>query len=103
MCIDKHGEATKIAAIGEATAQAYSKQQEAIGEEAIKQIKIVELISAAIENGNIKIVPDVLVSGGGNAADGLMGMLTKLLPGVDIPALVKKSGTASVEGRSTGS
>lgn len=75
----------------------------AIGEEAIKQIKIVELISAAIENGNIKIVPDVLVSGGGNAADGLMGMLTKLLPGVDIPALVKKSGTAAVEGRSTSS
>ena len=29
-------------------------------------------------------MPDVLVTGGGNAADGLMGMLTKLLPGVDI-------------------
>jgi uncharacterized membrane protein YqiK len=84
------GEASKIAAIGEATAQAYSKQQAAIGEEAIKQIKIVELISAAIQNGNIKIVPDVLVTGGGNAGDGLMGMLTKLLPGVDIAALVKR-------------
>ena len=85
------GEASKIAAIGEATAQAYSKQQAAIGEEAIKQIKIVELIAAAIENGNIKIVPDVLVTGGGNAADGLMGMLTKLLPGVDLNAMLKKS------------
>lgn len=84
------GEASKIAAIGEATAQAYSKQQEAIGEDAIKQIKIVELISTAIENGKIRIVPDVLVSGGGSAADGLMGMLTKLLPGVDIPTLMKK-------------
>lgn len=84
------GEASKIAAIGEATAQAYNKQQQAIGEEAIKQIKIVELISAAIQNGSIKIVPDVLVTGGGNATDGLMGMLTKLLPGVDIPALLKK-------------
>src|SRR5512136_3143314 len=83
------GEASKIAAIGEATAQAYSKQQEAIGEEAIKQIKIVELIAAAIENGNIKIVPDVLVTGGGSAADGLMGMLTKLLPGVDLSTLLK--------------
>jgi regulator of protease activity HflC (stomatin/prohibitin superfamily) len=89
------GEASKIAAIGEATAQAYSKQQEAIGEEAIKQIKIVELIAAAIENGNIKIVPDVLVTGGGNAADGLMGMLTKLLPGVDIPGLLKKPAASS--------
>jgi len=84
------GEASKIAAIGDATAQAYSKQKEAIGEDAIKQIKIVELISAAIENGQIKIVPDVLVSGSGNAADGLMGQLTRLLPGVDLNALVAK-------------
>ena len=84
------GEASKIAAIGEATAQAYNKQQQAIGEDAIKQIKIVELIAAAIEKGHIKIVPDVLVAGGGNATDGLMGMLTKLLPGVDFPALIKK-------------
>ena len=59
-------------------------------EEAIKQIKIVELISAAIENGKIKIVPDVLVSGGGNATDGLMGQLTKLLPGVDLSGLANK-------------
>ena len=60
------------------------------GEDAIKQIKIVELISAAIENGKIKIVPDVLVSGGGNATDGLMGQLTKLLPGVDLSGLANK-------------
>lgn len=84
------GEASKIAAIGEATAQAYSKQQEAIGEDAIKQIKIVELISTAIENGQIKIVPEVLVTGGGSAAEGLMAMLTKLLPGIDLPNLMKK-------------
>jgi hypothetical protein len=70
------GEASKIAAIGEATAQAHNKQREAIGEEAIKQIKI---------------VPDVLVTGGGSAGDGLMGMLTKLLPGVDLGALGKKT------------
>jgi regulator of protease activity HflC (stomatin/prohibitin superfamily) len=86
------GEASQIAAVGEATAQAYSKQQAAIGEEAIKQIKIVELIAAAIQSGKIKIVPDVLVSGGGNAGDGLMGMLTKLLPGVDLNALIHKPG-----------
>jgi uncharacterized membrane protein YqiK len=84
------GEASKIAAIGEATAQAYTKQKEAIGEDAIKQIKIVELISTAIQNGGIKIVPDVLVAGGGNATDGLMGMLTKLLPEVDLAALLGK-------------
>lgn len=89
------GEASKIAAIGDATAQAYSKQKEAIGEDAIKQIKIVELISAAIENGQIKIVPDVLVSGGGTAGDGLMGQLTRLLPGVDLNALMAKGGEAA--------
>ncbi|MBI1921187.1 MAG: hypothetical protein HYS23_08925 [Geobacter sp.] len=96
------GEASKIAAIGEATAQAYSKQQEAIGEDAIKQIKIVELISAAIENGKIKIVPDVLVSGGGNAADGLMGMLTKLMPGTDLNAILAKAVPAAPEKRLDG-
>lgn len=85
------GEASKIAAIGEATAQAYNKQQEAIGEDAIKQIKIVELIAAAIQSGQIKIMPDVLVTGGAGAADGLMGMLTKLLPGIDLQALLGKS------------
>jgi regulator of protease activity HflC (stomatin/prohibitin superfamily) len=84
------GEASKIAAIGEATAQAYSKQQEAIGEEAIKQIKIVELISNAIQNGQIKIVPDVLVTGNGSAGDGLLGQLARLLPGVDLNSLVSK-------------
>ncbi|MCM0083448.1 hypothetical protein L4X63_17830 [Geomonas sp. Red32] len=84
------GEAAKIAAIGEATAQAYEKQQEAIGEEAIKQIKIVELISQAIEQGAIKIVPDVLVTGGGSAVDGLMGQLSRLLPGVDLMALTRR-------------
>ena len=91
------GEASKIAAIGEATAQAYSKQQAAIGEEAIKQIKIVELIAAAVDHGKIKVVPDVLVTGGGNASDGLMGMVTKLLPGIDIPALVKKAASKTPE------
>ncbi len=35
------------------------------------------------------------MAGGGNAADGLMGMLTKLLPGIDVSALLKKSGKSS--------
>jgi len=70
--------------------QACNKQQEAIGEEAIKQIQIVELISAAIQDGKIKIVPDVLVTGGGTLGDELMGQLTRLLPGVDLNALLGK-------------
>lgn len=43
---------------------------------------------AAIENG--KIIPDVLVTGGGIAGDGLMGQLTRLLPGIDLRGLMKK-------------
>jgi hypothetical protein len=39
------------------------------------------VIAAAIENGKTKIVPDVLVTGGGTAGDGLMGQLSGLLPG----------------------
>jgi len=31
-----------------------------------------------------------MVSGGGSAADGLMGQLSRFLPGVDLGALVKK-------------
>lgn len=45
----------------------------------------------------IKIVPDVLVTGGGSAADGLMGMLTKLLPGGDLSTLLKKSVSSKSE------
>lgn len=87
------GEASKIAAIGDATAQAYTTQKEAIGEDAIKQIKIVELIASAIEKGQIKIVPDVMVSGGASAGDGLMGVLAKILPGVQLNQLLGKNTT----------
>ena len=47
---------------------------------------------AAIESGKIKIVPDVLASGNGGAADGLMGQLARVLPGVDLNGLVGKQG-----------
>jgi len=33
-----------------------------------------------------------LLIGGGSAGDGLMGRLTRLLPGVDLGALLRKSG-----------
>lgn len=83
------GEAAKIAAIGASTAEAYNKQQEAIGKEAIQQIKVVELISNAIQAGQIKIVPDVLVTGGASAGDGFMAQLSRLLPGVDLGKILR--------------
>jgi len=40
----------------------------------------------------------VLVTGGRAAGDGLMGQLSRLLPGVDLNALVKKQGYGAVQG-----
>ncbi len=54
-------EATKIRAVGEATAEAYDKQQEAVGQSNLFGIEVVKAISAA----GLKITPDILVSGGG--------------------------------------
>ncbi|MBE9608260.1 hypothetical protein INR99_02755 [Chitinilyticum litopenaei] len=83
------GEAAKISAIGEATALAYQKQTEALGEDAIRSIKLVELISGAIERGQLKIVPDVMVSGSG-ASEGFMAQLARLLPGMDLGQLLAR-------------
>jgi hypothetical protein len=52
------------------------------------------LIAVAVENGKIKIVPDLLITGGGTAGDGLMGRLTRLLAGVDLSGLLKKQAVA---------
>lgn len=84
------GEAAKIDSIGKATANAYKEQKEAMGQDSITTIKIVELITNALKSGTIKIVPDVLVTGGANAADGLMGTISKILPGININSLLSK-------------
>ncbi|HQQ63202.1 MAG TPA: SPFH domain-containing protein [Pseudomonadales bacterium] len=64
-------EASKILAIGKATAEAYELQNKAIGGTGVTAIEISKQIAA----GNIKITPDLLVQGG----DGIGGLLSTYL------------------------
>jgi len=65
-------EAAKIEAIGKSTAEAYSLQVQAMGQDNFSKFKITEEIG---KNG-IKIIPDVLITGGENGSGGpLNGLL----------------------------
>ena len=85
--LKKEGEAKGIEAIGKAegvaieakgsaTAEAYEKQKQAIGQEGVIAVQVAEKIAG----GNVKIVPDTLVTGGdGGASLGplIAGFLSK--------------------------
>lgn len=82
--LKKEGEAKGIEAIGkaegvaigakmEATAEGYEKQKAAIGNEGVIQVQIAEKIS----QGNVKIVPETLITNGDGGL--LSGVLTKLM------------------------
>lgn len=59
-----HAEGEKIAAVGQATAEAYTQQAKAVGQYPLSIIEIMKQIAG----GNIKITPEILVQGG-NGAD----------------------------------
>jgi regulator of protease activity HflC (stomatin/prohibitin superfamily) len=68
------GEAKKIEAIGQATAEAYRKQNAALGQEAITAIEVIKKVA----EGNIRITPDILVAGEkGGLLDILLAQLVK--------------------------
>lgn len=68
------GEAKKIEAIGQATAAAYRKQNEALGQEAVTAIELIKKIA----EGNVRITPDILVAGEkGGMLDILFAQLVK--------------------------
>ncbi|HWB25411.1 MAG TPA: SPFH domain-containing protein [Chitinophagaceae bacterium] len=67
-------EAEKIMAIGKSTAEAYELQVKAMGGDNFTKFKITEEIG----KGNIKIIPDLIVSGSGNNADGSLSGLMGL-------------------------
>lgn len=75
-----NADATKIAAIGKATADAYTLQVQAMGQNNFAQFKITESIGA----NNIKLMPDVLITGveSGGPMNGLLGL--KLLENMDL-------------------
>jgi regulator of protease activity HflC (stomatin/prohibitin superfamily) len=72
----------EVEAIGMARAKAYEAQVKALG---MNQTAIVNAINALSEK-NMKIVPDILVTGGGNSGpmDGLAGVLMKYFNGKSI-------------------
>jgi uncharacterized membrane protein YqiK len=87
--LKQEGVAAGIEAIGKAegiaieakmgaTAEGYEKQRQAIGEEGVIQVQIAEKFA----NGNVKIVPDTLVTsgdGGGGVGQLISAYLTKMI------------------------
>jgi uncharacterized membrane protein YqiK len=68
-----NAEAEKILAIGKSTAEAYELGVKALGGENFTRYKITEELS----KGNVKLIPEILIGGGGNggtAIDGLLGL-----------------------------
>jgi uncharacterized membrane protein YqiK len=69
-------EASKILAIGKSTAEAYELAVEALGSENFTRFKITEELA----KGRIKLMPEVLIGGGGNgngqgnAMEGMLGL-----------------------------
>ena len=67
-----NAEAEKILAIGKSNAEAYKLSVEAMGGNNFTQLKIMENIASQ----NVKIMPDVLIGGNGDAANGgISGLL----------------------------
>lgn len=64
-------EAEKIMAIGKSTAEAYQLQVTAMGGDNFTKYKITEEIG----KGNIKVMPDVLISGNNGSEGGISGLL----------------------------
>ncbi len=64
-------EAEKIMAIGKSTAEAYELQVKAMGGDNFTKFKITEEIG----KGNIKIIPDLIVSGGNGTDGSLSGLM----------------------------
>ena len=67
-------EATKIAAIGDATAKAYQAQVDAMGADNFAKFKIIEEIA----NGHVRIIPEIQfnngANGGGSNIDTILGL-----------------------------
>ena len=64
-------EAEKIMAIGKSTAESYELQVSAMGEDNFAKYKITEEIG----KGNIKVIPDVLITGTNGSEGGISGLL----------------------------
>ena len=63
-------EAEKIIAIGKSTAESYKLQVSAMGDDNFTKYKITEEIG----KGNIKVIPDVLITGTNGSEGGISGL-----------------------------
>jgi len=68
-------QAAEVEAVGLAKAKAYAQQVSALGQMATAMVNIAESFS----KGGVKIMPDVLVTGGGNALEALAATFTDKL------------------------
>ena len=59
-------EATKILAIGKSNAEAYELQVKSVGSDGFVKMKVTEIIG----RDHVKIMPDVLIAGGGEGGGG---------------------------------
>lgn len=94
-------EAESILAIGKANAEAYELAVKAMGEGNFTQLKITEHIGRE----KIKLMPDLLITGGGGGSGGPMGgllglkLLEQMGERITPPAELPKNGAAKVEGK----
>ena len=68
-------EGEKILAIGNATAEAYTKQAMALGQSPLATIEVMKQVSG----GKIKITPDILINGGGNGEGNSSNVLSAFI------------------------
>ncbi|HEY7293647.1 MAG TPA: SPFH domain-containing protein, partial [Dehalococcoidia bacterium] len=73
LTVEGEAEGSKILAVGNATAEAYDKQVEAVGQANLSAIELMKAIAGA----GLKITPDIVVGGGG--ADGGNAMFSAFL------------------------
>nr|WP_155075439.1 SPFH domain-containing protein [Flavobacterium sp. MC2016-06]MBU3858329.1 flotillin family protein [Flavobacterium sp. MC2016-06] len=79
-------EAEKIMAVGKSTAEAYQLQVSAMGGDNFTRYKVTEEIG----KGNIKVIPDVLITGNGGSDGSISGLLgLKLMEMMDTDKNVK--------------
>jgi regulator of protease activity HflC (stomatin/prohibitin superfamily) len=93
-------EARAAEALGLARAEGYEAQSAALGRGAAAMVAI----GQAVADGQIKVVPDVLVGGGGSSLDGLAAVLTRLfqsgdlaLPGGESPVVSERQTDATAD------
>ncbi len=82
--LEGNAEGTKILAIGTATAEAYDRQQDAIGQGNLFGIEVAKAIAAA----GLKITPDIVVGGSGDGGGGIFSaFLAQMLAGGRVPGI----------------